>query len=329
MEIGIDDFEDELDDLKETEDIEQREVQKEDEPEEDFMTVLLKSKGIDDRSKIKFEGEGDTIEEVDWDSLSNEDKLNILNSSSTDNDLDDSEIQLINSIRNSGLTTAEYLQKIEADVINRYTQNIQEPQYTVDQYTDDELFITDFIERMGATEEEAQEALEKAKSNEALYNKQIGAIRKEYKTIEEENIKQAQIEQEQQAQEQYNQFAQQVVDQINDLKEFSGYELNLENDDMQMLYDFITGVDGAGNNHFTKALADPKTLVQTAWLALNGKQMVDDITDYFQKEITKVRKESYEKGLADAKSKMNKPQVVYKEAKREQPTEFYNDLDDF
>lgn len=302
------------------------------EPEEDFMTSLLKSRGIEDRSKIKFESEEGTVEEVDWDSLSNEDKLNILNSSTgnLETALDESEIQLINTIRESGLTTSEYIQQIEKDGVNRYVQNVQNEQYeyTVDQYTDEELFIADFMGRMNVTEEEAQEALERAKSNQTLFEKQIGAIRNEYKTIEEENLRQAQIEQEQQAQEQYDQFTQSVVEQINDLKEFSGYDLNLEQDDMQMLYDFITGFDGAGNNHFAKALSDPKTLVQTAWLALNGKQMIDDITDYFQKEITKVRKESYEKGVAAAKGKMNKPDVVFKD-KGIQHTEIYNDLDEF
>lgn len=302
-------------------------------PEEDFMTFLLKSRGIEDRSKIKFENDEDSVEEVDWDSLSNEDKLNILNSSAgnLETALDESEIQLINSIRKSGLTAAEYIQQIETEGVTRYIQNVQNSQYeyTVDQYTDDELFIADFIERMGATEDEAREELERSKSNEALFTKKIGAIRNEYKTIEEENIRQAQIEQEQWAQEQYDQFAQQVVDQINDLKEFSGYDLDLEQDDMQMLYDFITGVDGAGNNYFAKALSDPKTLVQTAWLALNGKQMIDDITDYFQKEITKVRKESYEKGVAAAKDKINNPDVVFKDKQKTQQMEIYNDLDEF
>jgi len=78
---------------------------------------------------------------------------------------------------------------------------------------------------------------------------------------------------------------------------------------MQMLYDFITGTDAAGNNYFAKALSDPKTLVQAAWFTLNGQQMINDITEYFQKEITKVRKESYEKGKLDA----NKPtNTVYR-----------------
>ena len=200
-------------------------------------------------------------------------------------------------------------------------------EYSVDQYNDDELFIADFISRMGdVTDEEAQEALEKAKSNETLFSKQIQAIRNEYKAIEDENIRQAQIEQEQQAEDRFNEFAQSVEEQINAFTEFGGYDLNLDQQDMQDLYDFITGTDAAGNNYFAKALSDPKILVQTAWFALNGKQMIDDITDYFQKEITQVRQQSYNKGLEDAKVK-NKPNVVYKE--KGKTFEEYNDLDDF
>lgn len=342
MEIGInDDFIDEIDDFanevtpdgEEQDLIEQNPVVEEDPGEsvdEDFVTSLLKAKGIDDKTKIKFENEEGSVEEVDWDTLSNEDKFNILNTSTdeSETDLDDTEIQLINAIRESGMTPSEYLQYLEQSTINRYIQNSTQPEYSVDQYNDEELFIADFISRMGdVTEEEAQEALERAKSNESLFRKQIDAIRKEYRDVEEENLRQAQIEQEQEAQQQYEQFTQSVVDEINDFTEFSGYDLNLEQEDMQELYDFITGTDTAGNNHFAKALSDPRILVQTAWLALNGQQMMEDITEYFQKEITRVRKDSYQKGKADAEKKINQSNVVYKPLDRN--SDVYTDLDEF
>lgn len=342
MEIGInDDFIDEIDDFanevtpdgEEQDLIEQDPVVEEDPEEsvdEDFVTSLLKAKGIDDKTKIKFENEEGSVEEVDWDTLSNEDKFNILNTSTdeSETDLDDTEIELINAIRESGMTPSEYLQYLEQSTINRYIQNSTQPEYSVDQYNDEELFIADFISRMGdVTEEEAQEALERAKSNESLFRKQIDAIRKEYRDVEEENLRQAQIEQEQEAQQQYEQFTQSVVDEINDFTEFSGYDLNLEQEDMQELYDFITGTDAAGNNHFAKALSDPRILVQTAWLALNGQQMMEDITEYFQKEITRVRKDSYQKGKADAEKKINQSNVVYKPLDRS--SDVYTDLDEF
>lgn len=241
------------------------------EGEDDFLTSLLKSRGIEDKSKIKFATEEGDVEEVDWDSLSNEDKLNILSSSENtpENGLDESEIQLINAIRNSGMSPSEYLQFIGNGEVERYIQNSQEPQYEIDEYSDDELFLMDFMSRMGeVTEDEATEALERAKANEGLFKKQIEAIRNEYKQAEQENLMQAQLEQEQIAQQQYDQFSDQIVDEINNLTEIQGFELNMENDDMQELYDFITGYDAAGNNYLAKALSDPHILVKTAWLAL-------------------------------------------------------------
>ena len=176
------------------------------------------------------------------------------------------------------------------------------------------------------TDEEAHEALEKAKSNETLFQKQVAAIRKEYQALEDENNRQAQYEQEEQAREKYAQFANKVADYIENFDEFSGYDLNLTNEDRDDLYDFITGQDGAGNNHFAKALTDPKILVQTAWFALNGKQMIEDITSYFQNEIKNVRRDSYQKGLEDAKNGVSNS-VVYKSKGKKAPV--YDDLDNF
>ena len=302
------------------------------EGEDDFLTSLLKSRGIEDKSKIKFATEEGDVEEVDWDSLSNEDKLNILSSSEStpENGLDESEIQLINAIRNSGMSPSEYLQFIGNGEVERYIQNSQEPQYEIDEYSDDELFLMDFMSRMGeVTEDEATEALERAKANEGLFKKQIEAIRNEYKQAEQENQMQAQLEQEQIAQQQYDQFSDQIVDEINNLTEIQGFELNMENDDMQELYDFITGYDAAGNNYLAKALSDPHILVKTAWLALNGDQMINDITSYFQKEIASVRKESYKKGVTDTQKKMEKTDnVVFKDTHTKPSKEVFDDLDD-
>ncbi len=302
------------------------------EGEDDFLTSLLKSRGIEDKSKIKFATEEGDVEEVDWDSLSNEDKLNIFSSSEStpENGLDESEIQLINAIRNSGMSPSEYLQFIGNGEVERYIQNSQEPQYEIDEYSDDELFLMDFMSRMGeVTEDEATEALERAKANEGLFKKQIEAIRNEYKQAEQENQMQAQLEQEQIAQQQYDQFSDQIVDEINNLTEIQGFELNMENDDMQELYDFITGYDAAGNNYLAKALSDPHILVKTAWLALNGDQMINDITSYFQKEIASVRKESYKKGVTDTQKKMEKAdKVVFKDTHTKPSKEVFDDLDD-
>lgn len=293
---------------------------------DDFVSQLLRSRGIDDKTKIKFENEDGEIEEVNWDSLSSQDQFNLIQSSEAkveEPNISDDEIELINAIRNSGMTPTEYINYIQQGV----SQPVVEQHYTVDDYSDDELFLADFLSRMGdITDEEAQQALETAKANEELYNKQIQALRKEYKDIEDENAQQLKAEQEEQARQQFEQFEHSVIDQINNFTDFGGYDLNLENDDMQELYDFLVGQDSAGNNYFAKALTDPATLVRTAWLTLHADDMLQDVTEYFKDQIAQVRKESYKKGKEDALKQKNS--VVFKDKDTDQ-IDIYNDLDDF
>lgn len=294
---------------------------------DDFIPALLKTRGIEDKSKIKIENDEGEIEEVDWDSLSNDTKLNILNSSSEDTGLDDKEIELINVIRSSNLSPAEYIQAIQQNTINQYIQQQQNqnPVYKVDEISDEELYIMDLIARIpDMTNDEAIELLEKAKQNNSLFTRQIGAIRAEYKKAEDESIQYNELLQQQEAQEQFNQFAKNIERSINDFTEFAGYDLNMEEDDMYELYDFITGFDSAGNSHFGKALNDPRTLVRMAWFALYGEQMINDINDYYKKEITNVRKESFNKG---AQSKKDKTTIVHKPVQRNNKSDIFDDFE--
>ena len=294
-----------------------------------FIASILKDRGIQDMSKIKFEEDGE-VKEVNWKDLSVEDQLNIFNSSSTQpkEELDEEEIALINAIRTNRMSPSEYIQYLQQEGINSYLQNNQEvPQYQVDSMTDEELFLYDFISRIdGATEDEAKEALTQAKSNEQLFTKQMGALRAYYQQAEDNQIQQEQLEEQYRQQEEFENLSNQVVDQINALEEIKGYDLNLEDSDKQELYEFILGQDAAGNNYFAKALADPKTLVRVAWLALNGEQMLEDVTTYFQNEIKSVREQSYKKGKEDALKTIDNPQSVYK-PKSEKDQTYYDDLD--
>lgn len=303
---------------------------KQEESQTDFITELLKDRGITDKSKIQFEEDG-VVKDMNWDDLSDSDKLNIIRTSSPvqrsdADDLDREEQEFINQIRQSGMKPSEFIDYTKSQAISDYQNQNTVPQYSVDQYDDDSLFIADFMSRIqGSTEEEANEALEQAKSNPDLWKRQIDSIRNQYKMIEDETKMQQQTEADAQAQEQFQQFSDQVVNEINNLTTYSGYDLNLQDDDMQEIYDFITSTDAAGNNYFVKALADPKILVKAAWLTLHGEDMLNDITDYYQKAITQAKQEGYEKGLKD---KNKKPDIVYK-PRSTQKEEFYDDLDDF
>ena len=103
---------------------------------------------------------------------------------------------------------------------DQYIQSLQikeppTPIYEVDSMSDDELFCLDLLDKIGAeniTDEELQQALENAKSNENLYNKQVASLRVYYKDLEEK-VKQEEEEKEQERQEQqFNIFSNNIID---------------------------------------------------------------------------------------------------------------------
>lgn len=306
----------------------------------DIISEYLKQRGVSDISKIKYEGDDGEETERNWDTLDAEEKLQILNQLDTGNDvgLDNNEIQLINAIRNSNMTPSEYLNYIGSTAVSNYAQNLQAsqtPEYTVNQYSDDELFVADMLSKLGrdnVTNDEINEALDKAKSNMDLYKKQVEVIRKEYQQKEDIKAQQEQYLEQQEAQEAYNQFAGAIYHQINDLNELRGFELNMTDDDKDELFQFLTGYDGAGISNFSKALNDPEVVTRMAWFALYGDQMMDDVSQYITQQIAKVRKDSYQKGVADAQSgnikdQFNKPVAVYRPKKQNRQSLSIDELD--
>lgn len=286
------------------------------EEDEDIITTLLGRQGIVDPEKIKFENESGEIEERSWNDLSYEEQLNILtgdqeqnNSSEPEDDLDDDEIDLINSVRQANITPEEYLQQVKQQAIQEYlAQNgTTEPIYAVDDYTDDELFIYDMQVRMPElTEEELMQALESAKANESVFTKQINGLRAEYKKLEDNKIQQDQLIAQQQQEEEYNRFANTIWEGISNQEDIAG-TFELEDEDRQMLAQFILGQDQAGISLLGKALNDPQTLIKMSWFALKGEEAIDSINEYYKEQITRARESGYAKGLEDGKKGQTKP----------------------
>lgn len=269
----------------------------------------LKTKGITDLSKIKFQGEDDVIEELDWNSLSEDEKFNILNTG-TDNselDLDDTEIDLINRIRLSNMSVDDFIKSVKhqaaTEAYNEYTKKQQEEYtYTVDDLSDEELYVLDLQARIeDISDEEIQEALDRAKSNETLFAKEIAGLREDYKRLEDERNLREQAIAEQQQKEQFEQFSNGIINGINSFNSIGSLDIDLTDDDKNALYTFITGTDSTGVNYFAKALSDPETVVKTAWFAMHGEDVINSIEDYYKQQITQVAKYNYEKGLNERK----------------------------
>lgn len=306
-------------------------INEEVETHEDVDTALnqyLKTKGILDPNKIKFENENGEIEELTWDSLSEEEKFNILNTEtdSSELDLDDDEIDLINRIRLSKMSVGDYLNTLHQQAITSVQEQKSEYTYTVDDLTDDELYVLDLQARIDdISDEEIQEALDRAKSNETLFQKEVAGLREDYKRLEDERNLREQALLEQQQQQQFEQFSNSIVNGINSFNNIGSLDIELTDEDKNTLYTFITGTDNAGINHFAKALSDPETIVKTAWFAIHGEDVINSIEDYYKQQIAKVAQFNYEKGLKERKEQKV---VVRKESQQKKNTKVVKSIDD-
>lgn len=336
MEIGIDEIDDydvidqgfgqdqfEVEDSQPQEDFNQPQEQ-----EDDYLVSFLKTRGIDDPNKIMFEDENNQIVERDWNSLTNEEKFNILNTPVESqepvveykNDLTNEEADFLNYLRNNKLTPQQYIESLQAP---------QEPSYKIDDLSDDEVYLLDLESRIGElTDEQAAELLNNAKQNEELYQKQIEGIRKEYKEREDYQSQQDQAAQELEAQEQFAAYQQTVSRAIDNLTSVGNLDVNLEDADKEDLAEFILSQDQNGVNYLAQALQDPETLVKAAWFILNGDDAFNSIEDYFTDQIKKVSEAQYKKGYEDAK-KGSAPsrQVVIQPSRQEKKKQYY-DIDE-
>lgn len=287
--------------------------------EDDIINSMLKQIGISDPSKIKFENDEGEIEEVSWDSLSAEEKMNILTPEASDPNfgLEDPEINFINLLRDAGITPEEYINYQREQAIEDYRQAIEgNPQYEVERLTNEDLYALDLQSRVpDMTDEEVAIALEHEKTNPELFEKKMQGIRSEYKALEDERRQNEELLDQQQKQEQFEVFQSNILDAIESLDEVGGLKLNLDADDMEEVANFILSLDSAGVSYLGKALDDPQTLARMAWFALKGDEAFATITDYYDKEIVKEKRSAYEAGYEDAKKgiqpkSVKKPTVV-------------------
>ena len=265
----------------------------------DLTKELLTRQGISDMNKIKFEDESGAVVEKAWDTLSNNEKLMILShQEDPDTSLDAAEIELINQIRESGMTPDQYIQSLQ----------VSEPQpatYEVDNMSDDELFCIDLLDKIGSeniSDEELQQALDSAKANEALYNKQVASLRVYYKGLEDKRREQIELEKQEQAEQEYNTFAGNIVNSIRNFNALEDTPVELSQDEMEDLANYILTRDASGYSEFGRLLNDPAQFTKAAFWMLKGPEILNEM----QKQI----KEAYLRGYNET-HKTTTPKKVF------------------
>ena len=296
-------------------------------PVSDFLYEFLKEKGIEDPSKLQFENEDGEIEEVDFNSLSEEEKLNIINSVS-DPGLSQHETDVINYLRQNNVTFNQVIdyfsKKAVKDYLAQNPDQAHQKTYTIDDYTDDELYLADLKSKYPEfTDEELTSKLESAKSNEALFKKEVDALRADYKKQEDAEIE-AQKQKEQQDYDDLVGNLQNILNNFNevalDSTDAESDVLEIEDSDKQQVLAYLLNQDSEGKSQLVKDLENPATLIELAWLRTQGRALIDNTTRYWKDLLKQERKEKakLQKELESYQNKGSQSVVVPKPPKKDE-----------
>lgn len=264
----------------------------------DAYMRFLQSRGIRDGKTVVYEDEetGETSE-VDFSTLSDDEKFNILDEISRP-DLTDDEIHTINFLRQNNVTMQDVIAYYQDQAVKDYIEKSGAPTqvYTSDDYSNEELYIADLKSRYpDMSDEELVDELESAKDNEELFNKKVEVIRNNFKNIEE-NQKKAQEEAYIKAQQDYQTQFTNVLDNFNyipmDYKDPNGGAFQVENSEKAAIWDYIFKQDANGMTGFTRDLNDPAKLIEMAHRMLFGAEAMSDLTQHFKQELKKARRAS-------------------------------------
>lgn len=266
---------------------EQEPANNEDETEDDLLTSYLKSYGISDPTKIQFENDEGGIDEVDFRSLPKEEQLTMLQELASSG-YTDYEKEVINYLRvnNTDLQgVIDYFQKkaIE-DYLAQNPNQAPQKEYKVDDYSDDELYIADLAARFtNLTEEELNEKLESAKTNEETFKKEVDSLREFYKAEEKRQEEETKASEQQQYEALQNTLLESIGrfnEIVLDTDDPHSDSLEVEDADKQMMLDYLLAPDKDGQSQLDKDLSDPQALIELAWLRTHGRDTITGISQY-------------------------------------------------
>lgn len=297
-----------------------------DDSEDDLITALLKSRGVNGTT-IKMENEDGTIEEKDFNSLSREEQLNILNAtddSNDDNDLEEDEIELLSLLRSNNISVEGYLNWVREQAVQDYINSNANEFSDIDSLTDDELFLLDLKETSpDLTDEELITALEHEKTNATLWEKRMQGLRNNYKEKEAAKREEESLLRQEEEERQALDFQEAVQNAVNTVDVIGEFEL--EDSDKEDIANFILGTDATGVRYFARAVNDPQTLTKMAWFALKGEDALDDLARHYKELIDSYSKANYKKGYEDGKNGIQPNKPVQKATVRKQENKKTNE----
>ncbi len=272
---------------------------------------FLQTKGIKDPSKISFENEDGTTQEQDFNSLTPEEQLEILQEV-TDPGLSEDEINTVNFLRKNRMSMQQALDSYAKQKLDAYLKDnpdkVHQKTYTVDDYTDDDLYLVNLKRQYpDFTDDELLSKLEEAKKNEELYKKESKTLRDTYKAQEDQEAADREQQQKQQLQDLQNTLMN-AANEFNEIQldytDDNSDSLIVEDSDKQQMMSYLLDQDENGKSQLVKDLENPDALIELAWLRTQGAEVLSNVTKYW-KGILADERAKYKKLEAQVE-KMNK-----------------------
>lgn len=251
----------------------------------DYISRLLESRGID-RNRVQILDEEGNPTEVSFDSLSEQDKFDILNYQDDPVLPEDHEIQMINFLRQNNMTLQDFAEWQRQEAIQEYLSQQQTVSDT-DSYSDEEIVAYDYIKRFGdsMSDEEIDAEIERLKADPEAFAKRVSLLRNAFKAEEEAQAKLYQDEAAAKQAENEQMFVNTYHQAMASIDSIQNTEL--DDNDRDELLRFVLEKDQANRTGLSKAMDNPENVLKMAWYLLHGEERVDAMIDYFQKEISK------------------------------------------
>lgn len=228
----------------------------------------LKSKGITDPTNIKFEDEDGSIITRSFNELSADEQKNILNELSRSS-YSDEESSFLSDIRSKGITPAQAMENYAKQYLEEYIKNnTPEPTYSIDDYTDEQLYTSDLaVKYPSLTEEQLNRKLALAKEDEELFKQEVNDLRTYYKQQEDaqrEAASQKKAAEEEALQSQLKEAVNNFNGVYLDYTDEHSDSLEIEPQDKEDIYAYLTSQGPDGMSQLVKDLQNPDTLVELA-----------------------------------------------------------------
>jgi len=249
--------------------------------------------------QIQFEdGEFKSFEE-----LSSEEQYNILQSLASearptiedDYDLDETEINLLNDIRNSELSVEEYIGELINEQVRRSLTARDSLSIDYENMPDDAVYMKWLTEvNPDVSEEEAVEFIETQRANEELYKHLVDQIRGKYIQEQRDEYLRNLNAQTQQQKELIEADRYQIVQTVENIDNIGGAEIN---DDMknEVLHSLLEINDQGDPLIMEEMFSDPEKLFKAAWFMKYGESYLDNVDKYWKRRES----EAYKRGKMD------------------------------